>query len=141
MGMFGFETQESINLDTVLKDPQALQESFIYDELSQLSSDKIQEFVNSNEAQVMVEKGLIGRKTLVRLSKKDDVKRRTGMANIQLAKDRNDILYKQLIKTRERERDLLRKIDAKYENIGERIAKTAQATFLKNKIPKAYMRA
>lgn len=117
-----------------------LLESFIYDEISRLSDEKRQEFVNSEAAQAMVEAGLIGKKTLVRLSKNDDLERRMGMAALQLAKDSNDILFDQLTKVRMKERELLDKINKKYEVKAAKAAKAGQKEYLKGKIPVGFMR-
>lgn len=117
-----------------------LLESFIYDEISRLSDEKRQEFVNSEAAQVMVEAGLIGKKTLVKLSKNDDLERRMGMAALQLAKDSNDILFDQLTKVRLKERELLDKINKKYEMKAAKAAKIGQKEYLKGKIPVGFMR-
>lgn len=137
MGIFGTST---IVMENELKQPEELLESYIYDEISRLSDEKRQEFVNSQEAQGMLEAGLISRKTLVRLSKNDDLERRIGMAAIQLSKESDDALYDQLVKVRIKERELLDKINAKYANRATRVAKIGQKDYLKNKMPVAFIR-
>lgn len=117
-----------------------LLESYIYDEISKLSPETIQEFVQSEQAQAMLEKGMIGKKTLVKLSKVDDLERRTGMAALQIAKDKGDYLFDQLAKVRLKERELLDKIFAKYEAQATRAAKIGQRDYLKGKIPVGFMR-
>lgn len=137
MGIFGTST---LVMENELKQPEELLESYIYDEISRLSDDKRREFVNSQEAQGMLEAGLISRKTLVRLSKNDDLERRIGMAAIQLSKESDDALYDQLVKVRIKERELLDKINAKYANRATRVAKIGQKDYLKNKMPVAFIR-
>lgn len=137
MGIFGTST---IVMENELNQPEELLESYIYDEISRLSDEKRQEFVNSQEAQGMLEAGLISRKTLVRLSKNDDLERRIGMAAIQLSKESDDALYDQLVKVRIKERELLDKINAKYANRATRVAKIGQKDYLKNKMPVAFIR-
>lgn len=137
MGIFGTST---LVMENELKQPEELLESYIYDEISRLSDEKRQEFVNSQEAQGMLEAGLISRKTLVRLSKNDDLERRIGMAAIQLSKESDDALYDQLVKVRIKERELLDKINAKYANRATRVAKIGQKDYLKNKMPVAFIR-
>lgn len=115
-------------------------EQCIYDEISRLPEERIQEFVQSEQAQVMMEKGMISKRTLVRLSKTDDLERRTGMAALQLAKDANDVLFDQLVKNRIKEKELLEKINKKYYSKATKVAKIGQKDFLKNKIPVGFMR-
>lgn len=137
MGIF---SPNQVVMENELSNPNELLESFIYDEISRNSDEKRQEFVNSEAAQAMLEAGLISRKTLVRLSKNDDLERRIGMAAIQLSKENNDSLYDQLIKVRIKERELLEKINNKYANKASRVAKIGQKEYLKNKMPVAFIR-
>lgn len=137
MGVFSPNTMIT---EQELTNPSELLESYIYDELSRLSDNKREEFVKSEQAKVMVEAGLISRKTLVRLSKEDDLSRRLKMASLQLAKDSDDVLYDQLTKVRVKERELLDKITNKYTNKATRVAKIGQKDYLKNKMPVAFMR-
>lgn len=138
MGIFG--NGSTLVMENELKNQEELLEAYIYDEISRLSDEKREEFVNSQEAQGMLEAGLISRKTLVRLSKNDDLERRIGMAAIQLSKESDDALYDQLIKVRIKERELLDKINAKYANRATRVAKIGQKDYLKNKMPVAFIR-
>ena len=137
MGIF---SPNQVVMENELSNVNELLESFIYDEISRNSDEKRKEFVNSEQAQAMVEAGIIGRKTLVRLSKMDDLERRIGMAAIQLSKESNDSLYDQLIKVRIKERELLEKINNKYANKATRVAKIGQKDYLKNKMPVAFIR-
>lgn len=117
-----------------------LLESYIYDEISKLGQETIQEFVHSQQAQAMVEAGIIGKKTLVKLSKVDDLERRIGMAALQLAKDKSDPLFDKLVKVRVKEKELLDQINNKYINKATQVAKIGQKDYLKNKIPVGFMR-
>lgn len=117
-----------------------LLESYIYDEISKLDQETIQEFVHSQQAQAMVEAGIIGKKTLVKLSKVDDLERRIGMAALQLAKDKSDPLFDKLVKVRVKEKELLDQINNKYINKATQVAKIGQKDYLKNKIPVGFMR-
>lgn len=137
MGIF---SPNQVVMENELSNVNELLESFIYDEISRNSDEKRKEFVNSEHAQAMVEAGIIGRKTLVRLSKMDDLERRIGMAAIQLSKESNDSLYDQLIKVRIKERELLEKINNKYANKATRVARMGQKEYLKNKMPVAFIR-
>lgn len=137
MGIF---SSGNDRIEGELKNVGELLEAYIYDEVSRLSDEKRREFVNSEEAKVMVEAGLIGKKTLVRLSKDDDLERRIQMASLQIAKDSDDLLYSKLLKVRMQERELLTKINNKYENKATKAAKIGQKDYLKNKIPVGFIR-
>lgn len=137
MGIFNSSFNNDFDED--LKYDELL-ETYIYDEISKLPDEKIQEFVHSEAADAMMQKGIIGKRTLVRLSKADDMERRIGMAALQIAKDKDDPLWNQLAKIRERERDILDKINKKYENKARQSAKVGQKEYLKKKIPVGFMR-
>ena len=128
-------------IDESLKNPNELTEAFILDELAHLSDEKKEEFINSEEAKAMIEAGLISKKTLVRLSKTDDLNRRSTMAAFQMAKENDDPLWNMLVKNRIKERELKQKIVQKYSSKAARIAKTGQKEFLKNKMPAFFMRS
>ncbi len=137
MSIFG--SSNTILLENDLNQSELL-ESYIYDEISKLSPETIQEFVQSEQAQAMLEKGMIGKKTLVKLSKIDDLERRTGMAALQIAKDKGDYLFDQLAKIRMKEKEILDKIYAKYEMQAAKAAKIGQKNYLQGKIPVGFMR-
>lgn len=117
----------------------ALIESYIFDEISKLSDEKRTQFVNSEAAQLLVESRLVGKNTIVRLSKVDDLERRMSMASLQLAKDSEDVLYTKLAQVRVKEREYLSKINKKYGTRATRVARTAQKEFLK-KVPIGFHR-
>lgn len=115
-----------------------LREAFIYDEIAGLPQALREEFVEG-VGQQLCEAGIIGRRTLVKLSKLDDLERRIRMASLQLAKAAKDPLYDQLEKNRIKERMLLNKIDVKYSTRASRAAKQGQKQYLKN-VPANFLR-
>ena len=121
--------------------PQEFLEMCIADEVSHLSDERIQEFCESDEAQALVEAGVMRKKTLVRLSKKDDMSRRRTMAAFTIARDKKDPLWAKLVKNRVQERKLIGDIVRKYGNQAERVAKVGQKEYLKHKMPLSFMRA
>lgn len=128
------------------KDTGLLEESFIVDEVSHLSDAKIQEFcMPGGVGEQLVQEGKMKKKTLVRLSKKDDLTRRTKMSALLLAKEKNDPLYDKLVINRQKKKELVSKIMAKYSMKGQKVAKMAQAEYLrggtKAVLPKSFMRA
>ena len=138
MGFFGTGTVTSINEE--LKDPSALREQFVLDELSMLTDDQKQAFTESEECKAMLEKGIISRRTLVRLSKTDDLSRRMKMAAFQLAQEHKDPLWAQLVKNRVKERMLIKKIAQKYSSKSTMVAKQGQREYLKAAMGKKFMR-
>ena len=83
----GFFSTDSGSMIGSLKNENELMEQYIYDEVSMLTDEDKQAFIESAEAKILLEKGLISRKTLVRLNKNDDLTRRTKMAAFQLSKE------------------------------------------------------
>jgi len=136
MGLYSTGEQEP-----GVQDRQALVEYFMYDELSHLPDDKKQEFLASEHCAAMLEAGTFRKKTLVKLSKNDDLSRRMKMAAFQLAKEKNDPLWDLLVKNRIKERDLIGKISNKYASASARDAKLGQRDYLKAAgMPAEFMR-
>lgn len=118
-----------------------LLESYIVDEVSHLTDEQIQEFCKSDEAQALVEAGVMRKKTLVRLSKKDDFSRRRTMAAFAIARAKNDPSWIKLVKNRVQERKLIGDIVRKYGGKADKKAKLGQREYLKQKMPLSFMRA
>ena len=121
--------------------PYGFLEACIVDEVSHLSDEKIQEFCQSPEAEALVEAGIMRKKTLVRLSKKDDFSRRRTMAAFTIARDKKDPLWSKLVKNRVQERKLIGEIVKKYGGKADKVAKVGQKEYLKQKMPLSFMRA
>ena len=121
--------------------PYGFLEACIVDEVSHLSDEKIQEFCQSPEAEALVEAGVMRKKTLVRLSKKDDFSRRRTMAAFTIAREKKDPLWSKLVKNRVQERKLIGEIVKKYGGKADKIAKAGQKEYLKQKMPLSFMRA
>ncbi len=116
-----------------------------YDDLSKMTHEQRQMFLNSEEFKALDEggslTGSIGRNTIVKLNKTDDMERRIGQAALNIARDRNDSLWIRLQKNRVQERKLLNQINKKYGAKAERVAKQAQKQYLKtHKIAVGFMR-
>lgn len=141
MGIFSTASPyESIEEAADGIDLSVLEEAYIYEELSHMSDELRQEFLKSDECKAMQEKALIGRKTLIRLDKNDDLSRRRKMAAFEIAKQKGDVLWDKLTLNRVKERDLISKIMAKYGGKAERVARIGQRDHLKRKIPSTFMR-
>ena len=121
--------------------PEGFLEQCIVDEVSHLTDEQIQEFCNSPEAEQMVQEGTMRKKTLVRLSKKDDMSRRRTMAAFSIAREKKDPLWTKLVKNRVQERKLIGEIVKKYGGKADKVAKAGQKEYLKQKMPLSFMRA
>lgn len=114
-----------------LQDMDAFQEACIYLEAMDLSAEERKEFVESPEFLALEAKGLIGRRTIVKLKIDDDLSRRETMAAFQLAKEAGDPLWNKLALNRVKERDLIGKITTKYRSKAARVSKKGQRAYIK----------
>lgn len=109
----------------------ALLELFYVDDILRGTSEEIKEFCESEEAQVLVEKQVLNKPTLHRLSKIDDLKRRQKLAAYMLASSNNDPLFAKLVKYQKLKKEYSNKILKKYGNKALRIAKMNQKDYIK----------
>lgn len=107
-------------------------ETLLYMELASLPHEDRKAIVESEEAAILEAKGLIGRKTLIRLNKDDDVSRRTSAAAYQMARDNNDPLWAKLMLYMNKKNEYKDKILKKYNSKAIRVAKKSQKEFMKN---------
>ena len=139
-----FESSENSIIAEEFRDPSMLEEVMIADEVSRLPEEKIKEFCQEGGVgEQLVQEGKLRKKTLVRLSKQDDLTRRTKMGALLLAKEKKDPLYTKLVKNRQQKKDLVSKIMKKYGTKGQRVAKQAQSEYLhgkKSALPKNFMK-
>ena len=142
MGMFntGIITE---SLESAFADPNAIISQMIEMEVSQLPQEKIDEFcAPGGVGETLVEAGKLRKKTLVRLSKKDDLTRRQKIIALNLAKENNDPLWDKLALNRVKERELIAKIVAKYGTKSQKLAVKSQKDFLKGAhLPASFMKA
>ena len=105
-------------------------EACLYDQLSRLYESTRIEFVNSEEAEIMVNEGMISRKSLVKLTKNDDLSRRTTMAAFDIAKKKNDALWRQLVELRKKEKKIIIALVKKYANDARKTAVEGQKDYI-----------
>lgn len=148
MGMFLNVGEYTPSIEESFKDPNEIMGLFILDEVSQLSDEKIREFcAPGGVGEQLCEAGRFKKNTLVRLSKKDDLIRRETMVAMQLAKEKNDPLWRKFVKNTKIRNSLKEQIKRKYGNQSTRIAKKAQNDFLhggpkgKGILPKSFTKA
>ena len=145
-----FDTgSEKISLQNTFDEEQKhlVIEALIYDEVSHLPQEKIEEFCKPNGVgEELVMEGKISKKTIVRLNRQDDLARRKKIMALNLAKEANDPLYAKSVMYRQKQRECVAKIMQKYGNKAERLAKQAQQEFLhpasdKKVLPASFMKA
>lgn len=108
-------------------------EMFIVDDLMHTSSSQeIKNFCESKEAEILQEKAVLKKPTLMRLSKADDEKRRVKLIAYQLAKDANDPEWTKLKNFTKKRKESIAKIMQKYGRKAEKMAKIAQKNYIKN---------
>lgn len=142
MGIFT-DSVVTESLDSVFADPNAIISQLIEAEVSQLPQEKIAEFcAPGGVGETLVAEGKISKKTIVRLSKKDDISRRKKQIALNLARENNDPLWDKLAQNRVKERELIAKIVAKYGNKSQKLAVQAQKDFLKGAhLPASFMKS
>lgn len=113
----------------------ALEEQYLIEECSRMSEGELQQFLESDLCQTLLTEGKMRKNTIVWLSGRADLDRRTKMAALQMAKDKNDPLWAKLKKNRMRERDIISKIMRKYSMKARKTAKTSQKDWIRNRMP------
>ena len=129
MGMYSENFDEDFGLDM-----DALVEAFLIDDLTHnYSEDAIKEFCAPNGVgEALLEaKVLSGKRTMLRLDKKSDLKRRQTIAAIMMAKSRKDPLYNKLVKYKLLFKQCRAKITNKYASKAARAAMKGQKEYLK----------
>lgn len=129
-----FDTRGIVNIEPIsemVKDFDAYQEGCIYLEMMDLSVEDRTALMETPEFLALEAKGLIGKRTIVKLKKEDDLERRETMAAFELARDMADPLWDKLAANRVKERELISRIKAKYKNKAARIAMNTQKDYIK----------
>lgn len=114
-----------------------LLESAIVEHVSMMSDDERKAYLNSDEFHQLEEAGIVGRRSVVRMTKYDDLTRRIHLAALQKAKEVGDADWEALRKNRIKERQLLDRIYKKYANKVKRDAIKSQKRLVKLS-PKAF---
>ena len=112
-------------------DQDALMENMLVDEMNRMSDAEFEAYTESSEFNNLVEAGVLGRRSLVKMNRKDDLRRRIHLASIQMAREQGDADWEALRKNRINERRLLKKIYKKYQNRVRRNAMQSQKRLIK----------
>ena len=120
-----------VSIEQAFSDPDAIIEMLILDEVAHMDPALKKEFFEEGVAEQLVSEGkLRNGKSVMRLSKNDDLTRRTKIFAIQAAKENNDPNYEKLRINRVKERDLIGKIVKRWGHAGEKMAKKSQKEYL-----------
>lgn len=128
MNLYG--TNDSKSIEDIASS-NAIMEAFLVDDMLHGTSEQIATFCESEEAKVLMEKSVLNKPTLIRLSKTDDQKRRIKIIAYQLAKEANDPEWNKMKKYTALRKQSIRKIMNKYGKKAQRIAKVAQKEYIK----------
>lgn len=112
-------------------------EAMIVDQYERLDEDTRRALMNDEEFKTLVEAGVVGRRSLVRLNRADDLSRRMTILSLQMAKETNSpdfVMYK---KFRKREKECLAKIRKRFAPRVRRQARDSQKRLIKLN-PKAF---
>lgn|SRR5574344_1577045 len=102
-----------------------------YEDISRGTDAQRKAFCESKQAQVLVEKQVLNKSTMMRLSKEDDQKRRIKLNAYMLAKKANDKDYVKMLKYRNLWKEYRNKVLVKYGKKAERVSKVAQQEYIK----------
>lgn len=125
------ESAEEYDGDDGIVDHEALIETYLVDLISQMSDEQRKVYFESDEFQNLLEAGVAGRRSIVRMNKQDDLTRRINLASVQMAKEKGDADWERLRRNRVEERRLLDRIYQKYSNKVRKDAVQSQKNLVK----------
>ena len=128
MALYG---TEQINTTEAIGNSNELLEAFIVDDVIRGDSASIKAFCESETAKILMEKSVLKKPTMMRLSKADDEKRRVKLAAYTLAKEAKDPEFAKLQKYTALRKQSIEKIMKKYGTKAERVAKIGQKNYIK----------
>jgi len=121
MSFFGNSVEQGMEEAGII-DQNMLMEHMFIQQVAMMSEEQKNEYLQSDEVKALEEAGVVGKKTIVRLTKMDDLTRRIKIAALQKAKENGDADWTALRKNRIMERKLIGKLMNKY---GARVKKDA----------------
>jgi len=128
MGLYGAQAITTLESTATSN---AVMEMFLVDDLLKGPSDKIHEFCVSEAAHVLMERQVLKKPTLMRLSKADDERRRVKLMAYQLAKEAKSPHYAKLKKYTSLRKTEINAIMKQFGPKAEKMAKIAQKEYIK----------
>lgn len=129
MSVYGHSILRETTMENV--DVQPFVELFICDDITKMDSNSAKQFCESTVAQVLSEKSVLKKPTMMRLSRADDEARRIKLCAYQLAKEDNDPNWKKMVMYREKWKEYRGLVMKKYGAKAIRMAKIAQKEYIK----------
>lgn len=102
-----------------------------YDNIINTDSKQIQEMCDGPQGEALLEKAVLNKGTMMRLSKTDDEKRRVKLMVYQLAKEANDADWKKMVVYRSKWKACRSKLMTKYGRKATTLARAAQREYIK----------
>lgn len=128
MGLYGANPLKTLESQAT---SEAVMEMFLVDDILRMPSKNIRTFCESEEAKVLVEKAVLKKPTMMRLSKADDERRRIKLIAYKLAKEAGDPNYKKLKMYTGKRKECIAAIMKKYGTKAEKMARIAQKEYIK----------
>lgn len=119
-------------LENELKDYDELQISYMIDEIAHMPDEERKQCIAENAA-IWEAKGILGKRTIVRLSRDDDIQRRKHIASLQMAREKNDWRYTKAMEFRRKYKSLLNDIYKVFDSKSNAAAKKGQREYMKNR--------
>lgn len=130
MSLYGSGINEVSSIEKIANSD-SLIEAFLVDDILHGTSDQIHSFLESEECQVLMEKNVLKKPTMMRLSKADDEKRRIKLAVYEMAKAANDPEFAKFKKYTALRKQSIAKMMKKYGSKAEKVAKLGQKNYIK----------
>lgn len=130
MSLYGSGINEVSSIEKIANSD-SLIEAFLVDDIMHGTSDQIHSFLESEECQVLMEKNVLKKPTMMRLSKADDEKRRIKLAVYEMAKAANDPEFAKFKKYTALRKQSIAKMMKKYGSKAEKVAKLGQKNYIK----------
>lgn len=129
MGLYS--STAHIQSDSDIANSDQVMEMFLAEDILRGSDDERKVFFESPEARILVEKNMLKKSTIVRMSREADQKRRAKLIAYRLAKEAKAPEWNKLVKYHTLKKEMATKILEKYGAKAEKIAKEAQRAYLK----------
>ena len=133
MSIFG---KKDDTMSGKLKNPNALREAYLYEYLTARGQEK--KFVESPEASVMKEEGMITDELIEKLSTAKANNKNLEMTVLHLAKAEDDPLFDRLVAARAEERNIMNELIAKYQESAVELTDKYVDKFLNQELPKEF---
>lgn len=130
-----FDKEDFLNEAECAQIDSLMFEDCFMEDVQYLPEDVRNEYLESSEVAQLEAARLINGKTRIRMSRSDDLQRRTTLGALMIAKTKRDPLFKKFTFFRAKEKLAKKAIVKKYGNRASKIAKTSQRNYLK-KAPK-----